>query len=71
MNARLIEVLAPLMPKVEPGQWVEAGTPIGVSPDLMEEVRAPVSGFITHVHSSGELLEIVLECRREYEEMDD
>jgi len=71
LNTRLIEVLAPLAPKMEPGQWVEAGTPIGTSPDLMEEVRAPVSGVITHVHLSGELFEVVLERRREYEEMDD
>jgi Na+-translocating ferredoxin:NAD+ oxidoreductase RnfC subunit len=56
---------------VRPGQWIEAGTPIGVSPDLTQEVRSPVSGVIKALYPVDGLLEIVLERRREYEEMDD
>jgi predicted deacylase len=71
MNTRLIKVLSPPGPRVRPGQWIEAGTPLGVSPDLTQEVRSPVSGVIRALYPAGGLMEIVLERRREYEEMDD
>jgi predicted deacylase len=68
---RLIQVLALDGPRVEPGQWIEAGTPIGASPDLGQQVRSPVSGVIKAVRRAGGFLEVVVERRREYEEMDD
>ena len=71
LNTRLIQILAPAGPKIHPGRWIEAGTPIGISPDRTREVRAPLTGVIKQVYSSGDVLEIVLERRREYEEMDD
>jgi len=71
LNTRLIQILAPAGPKIHPGRWIEAGTPIGISPDRTREVRAPLTGVIKQVYASGHMLEIVLERRREYEEMDD
>ena len=71
LDTRLIQILAPGGPGLHPGRWIEAGTPIGISPDRTREVRAPLTGVIKQVYASGDMLEIVLERRREYEEMDD
>jgi hypothetical protein len=71
LNTRLIQILAPAGPRIHPGRWIEAGTPVGVSPECGDEVRAPLTGVITQVYRCGDRLEIVLEHRREYEEMDD
>lgn len=72
MKAMSIKVLAAVGPKVQPGQWIEAGTTIGISSDLTEEVKAPVTGVIKDVSLSftGYLLEIVLERRRDYDEIE-
>ena len=71
MRTARMMVLALGPSRIGPGRWVEAGTPVGVSPECGDEVCAPLTGVITHVYRCGDRLEIVLEHRREYEDLDD
>jgi len=71
MRTARMTVLALAPSRIGPGRWIEAGTPVGVSPECDDEVRAPLTGVITQVYRCGDLLEIVLEHRREYEDLDD
>lgn len=73
MNTRLVKVLGGGGLRVRPGQWIEAGSAVGISPDRVEEVRSPVTGIVKEVWPSrcGGLLEVVLEHRREYDDLED
>ncbi|MDZ4339575.1 MAG: hypothetical protein U1B94_05075 [candidate division NC10 bacterium] len=71
MRTARMMVLALGPSRIGPGRWVEAGTPVGVSPEGGDEVCAPLTGVITQVYRCGDRLEIVLEHRREYEDLDD
>ncbi|HZX60605.1 MAG TPA: hypothetical protein VFF51_02565 [Candidatus Methylomirabilis sp.] len=71
MRTARMMVLALAPSRIGAGRWIEAGTPVGVSPECDDEVRAPLTGVITQVYRCGDLLEIVLEHRREYEDLDD
>ena len=71
MHTVRLSVLALAPSQIGPGRWIEAGTPVGVSPEGGDEVRAPLTGVMTQVYRCGDRLEIVLEHRREYEDLDD
>lgn len=70
MNAKQLKVLPFDVGRLEAGQWIEEGTLIGFSPDRMH-VRSPLTGVITEIHPFGSFLHVVIERRRDYEEMDD
>jgi len=73
MNTRLVKVRGGGGLRVRPGQWIEAGSAIGISPDQAKEIRSPITGIVKEVWPSqcGGLLEVVLERRREYDDLDD
>lgn len=71
MNTVLLIIGGSAALKVRPGQWVDAGVLLGLSPAGGEEVRAPLTGVVKQVFPAGGFLGVVLERRRDYEDMDD
>jgi hypothetical protein len=71
VNTVLLIIGASTEWKVRPGQWVDAGVLLGLSPAGGEEVRAPLTGVVKQVFPAGGFLGVVLERRRDYENMDD
>ena len=65
-------MLAPAKPRVQRGEWIEAGAAMGISPDQGEEVCSPVNGIVKEVWPSacGTVIEVVVERRREYDDTD-
>ena len=72
-NARVILLVAStILPERKIGQWVDAGEIVGLSPSLRDDVRAPVSGVVTRITPiAGGSTILVVERRRDYEDMDD
>lgn len=72
MNTKSLKLLLPSGASLHPGKWIEAGTLMGISPDTAQEVRAPVTGVIKEIYppNHNEIVEVVLERRREYDETD-
>ncbi len=72
-NARVTLLVASTAgPQKRIGQWVEAGEVVGRGPGLWGDVRAPVSGVLTRITPTAEgCVTLVLERRRDYEDMDD
>ena len=70
MNAKELKVLPFAVGRLEPGQWIEEGTLIGFSSDWIH-VRSPLTGVITAIQPFGNFVHVVIERRRDYEEMDE
>ena len=52
-------------------QWVDAGEVLGPAPGSLDFVRSPVSGVVASITSAERsAISVVIERRREYEEMD-
>lgn len=70
MNAKHLRVLPFAVGSLRAGQWIEEGTLIGLSPNLIH-VRSPVTGVIKEIHPFDDFLHVVIERRRDYGEMDE